>query len=104
TPADPLAGSAVAVSGRGLPGSAPVRISLSKSSQPAFTGRIKRGGALDTSVAIPAAANGSLVIRVRIRGRKMRLPVTVRPNVNGAPPSPNGQAPPAGQPQPPAPV
>jgi hypothetical protein len=104
TPADPLAGSVVAVTGRGLPSSAPVLISLSKFSQPALARRTRRGGGLDTNVPIPAAANGPLVVRVHIRGRTMRLPVTVRSNANAAPPSPNGQTPPSGQTQPPAPA
>jgi hypothetical protein len=100
TPADPVAGSAVAVTGRGFPRSAPVQLTLSKFPEAASTSRTKRGGRLDASVAIPAAARGPLVIRVRIAGRTMRLPVTVLANASpgGSPPGgPNGQAPPAPQ-------
>jgi hypothetical protein len=104
TPADPVAGSAVTVTGRGFPRSAPVRLILSKFPQAASTGRTRRGGRLDATVAIPAAARGPLVIGVRIARRRMRLPLTVLANSSPGGPVPIGDAPPAPQPQPPAPA
>jgi phosphatidylinositol-3-phosphatase len=85
TPADPVAGSSVAISGRGLPPSARVRIRLSKVARAAITLRTNRAGTLDASVPIPVAARGAHMIRVRVRRRTMRLPVTLRANTGPGP-------------------
>jgi Calcineurin-like phosphoesterase len=104
TPANPAAGSSVAVSARGFPASVPLRIVLAPSAQAALTVRTNRRGRADASVPIPAAARGPHVIRVRVGRRTMRLPVTVRANTGPGGSQPNPLAPGPGEPlaQPPS--
>jgi hypothetical protein len=124
TPADPAPGSSVALSGRGLPAAASVRIALVGASQAsqAITLRTKSAGSLTARVPIPAAARAPLAISLHVGAQRLRLPLIVRSahapapgaNVGPGPPSPadsptaGGTSPPppnpGGSPQPPADV